>query len=54
MFFRRVSEMFVNTFGITQPDAAHEKRSGMIITVAIIVILILLAGFGYLLFRIIT
>ena len=54
MFFKRVSEIFVNAFGITQPSAAREKRTGMIITGAIVVILILLAGFAYLLLRIIT
>jgi hypothetical protein len=52
--FRRISEIFVNAFGITKPDTAREERTGMIITGAIVVILILLAGFAYLLFRIIS
>jgi hypothetical protein len=54
MFFRRVSEIFVNAFGITKPEAARAERDGMIITGAIVVILILLAGFAYLLMRIIS
>ena len=44
----------MNAFGITPPDAAREKRTGIIITGAIIVILILLAGFAYLLLQIIS
>lgn len=51
--FRALSEIFVNAFGITRPDPAQEERTGMILAVAGIILLVLLVGLAYLLFRII-
>ena len=51
--FRALTEIFVNAFGITKPEAARQERTGMILAVAGVAILLLLAGLAYLLLRII-
>ena len=49
--FRGLAHIFVNAFGITQPEPEKEERAGMIIAGALLVVLVVLVLAAVVLFK---
>lgn len=46
-----LADIFINTFGITQPTPETRRRASWFILAMMILVLLVVAGFGYLLYR---